>query len=1178
MTYRLDDIFLSDDILGDLLKNTREYRRLTKEETNDLVARSNFGDKEALDLLVKSNIRLIVSVARQYSKRISNMELVDLVQEGIIGFMRAIQKYDPSLGQLSTYAVYWIEQAVSRAIQDKEDSIRKANKFVEYSNRYYRIKDDCAKKGIPMVGDEEICRLLGISKETLHLIKSSSNLMTVSINEPTEDEKSELGNFIASPNEAYDDIVKDYDNQRFLAVIKEILSKSQYYIVYHHIINPERTLDSISEDIGISVERASQLEKKAFRIIKPYILENSILFSNVIANFKREKINVNDINVLPISPIDIIKYLYIEKELTQEERKVLYLQLFGKLKYDRKIASQCVGCSIDELIKIEERLTEKIKAKFCDVERFKTYLNVMLQTYKTRIFELIGESVDYKIDESTLSYDEVKDLINKADVKINKKDEELLLRYFNVTKNGGSSSYDIEKDIYLTVFGIKQESFIPLTKLYETFMNNLDEFTDEQILFLKCFIFHKKDTKLFYEEYSDSHLITNYKFLMTKLEILYFGINKLFGNGMNKDKYLIVKKKYFKKLGQRRIEVLDLYYGVDKERLTPKEIALLLNEDVRKIHGEIYSAIDYLDSLYNHNFKERSINFKTYLPFLLDRKYTFSDDIRKVLQLYLREELSYEEIAQTLNLSRSKVTNLIDEGLRRIDFYRFGIVKPTKIELVDLEKFFAEVSNFNYIEQKIIIAKKYDLKTYEEISLEYNISKSKIDHLINRFNAFYQHFLVREVTLSDEDIMKEINYSELESVLDIVDKKIISLLYGYKNVYNMEGLKLNQKEIAKHIGYSESAIGDRVKLALNNIKARRMGLLKPELLYIDRGSMEELITDNHLPISKEKRDIICYLYGLDQHKELKLEEIAILMHSNVKNIKRMYQRAIVDIFKYLNKEINGRLDYEQDIEPNLVYFSKKEVLMILESFKNNLTNEEIANKYHLSINVVNKTIQRIKSRLASIINGDDKRFDFDFYRNFSSQRELPYYGNLELVKNCFDLYVGESTLENLSILDIKEKLNIACSDESIRRHMMLFVLSFYKYQYGIRKHITFSYEEIEEYYNQFKDTLVFTIKEDYIRYLTKTNSRSEFTSSDDNISDTIMFDLLKYRNPDFFNVDEVSKEEVADLVNEYYDKLNPRVRDTLIVKFGLKARDFMKEREIQAAARLVRKLEKNTVV
>ena len=235
-----------------------------------------------------------------------------------------------------------------------------------------------------------------------------------------------------------------------------------------------------------------------------------------------------------------------------------------------------------------------------------------------------------------------------------------------------------------------------------------------------------------------------------------------------------------------------------------------MDEDYKIIKTEIFSALDILKSLHFGISKSSDINLNLYLPYLFDKRYELTDETRKILQLYISENLSYESISISMGLSRSRVSNIINDGLRKIDFYRFGILSANNIDKLSLQSFFDSLEcKLSSFEQQVVIAKKCELKSSKEIIEAYNISKVHFDHIMTKFNEMYTNYLVKDIDLSLLDIKIEINRIGIESVISQEDKKILSLYYGIINKYN-RGVKLKIGVIGEALGYSESAISDKI--------------------------------------------------------------------------------------------------------------------------------------------------------------------------------------------------------------------------------------------------------------------------------------------------------------------------------------------------------------------------------
>ena len=136
----LSDKELAESFVGDAfsmyMKEVFSYAPLSIEENKDLARAYRMGDFKAKEKMINGNLRLVVNVAYKYRSRITHLQILDVIQEGNLGLMRAIEDYDPEVGAFSTYAMWWIKQAISRSISDKESEIRKPVHIQERLTRY----------------------------------------------------------------------------------------------------------------------------------------------------------------------------------------------------------------------------------------------------------------------------------------------------------------------------------------------------------------------------------------------------------------------------------------------------------------------------------------------------------------------------------------------------------------------------------------------------------------------------------------------------------------------------------------------------------------------------------------------------------------------------------------------------------------------------------------------------------------------------------------------------------------------------------------------------------------------------------------------------------------------------------------------------------------------------------
>ncbi len=262
---------MTDDPVKLYLKEIGKYPLLTAAEEVSLAKRVEEGDRAAEQLLAESNLRLVVSIAKKYIGR--GMSFLDLIQEGNLGLMKAVEKFDYKKGyKFSTYATWWIRQAITRAISDQSRTIRIPVHMSEVINKTYRVSRNLLQELGREPKEEEIAEAMDVSVEKVReVLKISSD--PISLDTPIgEEDDSHLGDFIR------DDSVMGPEEAASYSALQEQLSKlldtltdreKRVLILRFGLEDGRtRTLEEVGKEFSVTRERIRQIEAKALRKLR----------------------------------------------------------------------------------------------------------------------------------------------------------------------------------------------------------------------------------------------------------------------------------------------------------------------------------------------------------------------------------------------------------------------------------------------------------------------------------------------------------------------------------------------------------------------------------------------------------------------------------------------------------------------------------------------------------------------------------------------------------------------------------------------------------------------------------------------------------------------------------------------------------------------------------------------
>ncbi|NLW89264.1 MAG: RNA polymerase sigma factor RpoD [Clostridiaceae bacterium] len=260
-----------DDPVRMYLKEIGKVPLLVAEQEQDLAKRMLEGDQDAKDMLIEANLRLVVSIAKRYLGR--GMQFLDLIQEGNLGLIKAVDKFDHSKGfKFSTYATWWIRQAITRAIADQARTIRIPVHMVETINRLVRVQRSLIQELGREPEVEEIAEEMGLPVEKVREIQKISQ-EPVSLEKPIgEEEDSHLGDFIPDEDalSPADQVAYTLLKEQLLEAMGGLTPREEKVLRLRFGLDDgrQRTLEEVGREFNVTRERIRQIEAKALRKLR----------------------------------------------------------------------------------------------------------------------------------------------------------------------------------------------------------------------------------------------------------------------------------------------------------------------------------------------------------------------------------------------------------------------------------------------------------------------------------------------------------------------------------------------------------------------------------------------------------------------------------------------------------------------------------------------------------------------------------------------------------------------------------------------------------------------------------------------------------------------------------------------------------------------------------------------
>lgn len=1153
-------IFLSTNGLNDFVRTLKQYGVADAEENKRLWYSYMSGNMEAREMLINKNIGLALKYVYKIRRKIKSYEFRDLVQEGLIGIMEAIDHYDPEKGSFSNIALHHIRKSINRALDNNDEIIRNPSHINNLRSKYFKyIKEH------PNAQDEEIKEALEVTDYTFDLLKDASLRQEPdSLSKEIGDDGTTLDYFIGLGEKGYDNFINNMMDNTIMIWCKKELSPKYYYICYYRILSDEKKTGKVlGEELGITRSRVGQIENAIKKKLARAFTKEGV-FNGRVTNWEADTLSVE-----PLSIENIIKFLYVKDEMSDLEKLVLKEYLLKTSRNPIPYLIAKTDLKKTEVEDIIERVTQKLQSSIlADRDAYMFFRKKIKSTFGNDIFdcdertnvEPFKKSLDYLFSIwKDKSYDEFQVYLQARNLEVPPELEAKVKKFFGIYPEKASNYLNL--NLNMMIKNIKPNKSHLNRALVEFLPSVRHMFAPLQADYVAYRLGILSSNEL--KSKHKIQKISPMNIYLQKFYELYFHANRSYKTyNFNRNKYMSIREKCLELCSEDEIKILDMFYSIGNNRdalIRDMAQSMGINETefkaklrLAKLHAiKIYIG----DDLGNDSFE-------IYRNYLLSSGLVFQEPTNEIVYAHFIDGQTNEELANRFKKTVQQISNSITTAKWKIDSYRFAISSDIRLPNNVLLKY---VDTLQIDEVECEALRDY-IEFGDGISVcqHYGIQSKRLYGLSEKLEKNTLRILGQGVNLRTKEIEQLIEAEHYEDILNQNEKQLLSWLYGITNEYNQTGQRLTIDICSKRLKLTFDHVSRHIlPRALDKLRAKKTGLLRGPLEFMKREEIREIVNDRHIPLSDDDREMLSMIYGLNK-RAMTLEEYAQTRGFTRNSVWIKLQRAFIRVHRYRNGEIKGRVVFEEDVEPYLKYFAKIDQEFLVSIYRDKKSVSEIAKRDGVRRDVVDELLFKLRVYLFDLQHGEIG-FDFDYFWAHVNDEDVPLYGNKKMAIDIFKMYYEE----RMTIPRILEKHpEIDCTDSQLFNIIQKLKVAVMLKRSGVKKTREFTYEEIKSDYELYGDSMHKSLKLAYQSFLR--NYDEKFVSYNNPIPMTVVYDMIKRREK-MINVYEMNRDDLLILWKKYGDRLSMHDREILSEVAHIKGHQLMNNHDKMQVLKLIRR-------